>query len=220
MCSSWRWRYCYCGNPAALRGSQRADFPCIWPDCYRHVVLPARRSAVGAVDPRRHDQLEAARHDRRHNVRAVSPAGTVLIALMPHALDRSLVLGVLFLRALPSTAAAVHRVSHPDRAGNVAGAVCAAMKIEPDGDGIHAVAIRLHVRHGTRRRRGRFGDVAGVRRVAAAVRPRPSATSVDWPMGGAKQVSVGDHRPWLDPDRGLHRVRRRPARRWCTASCT
>jgi solute carrier family 10 (sodium/bile acid cotransporter), member 7 len=51
--------------------------------------------------------------------------GTVLIALMPHALDRTLVLGVLFLCALPSTVQSSIALTSIAR-GNVAGAVCAA----------------------------------------------------------------------------------------------
>ena len=51
--------------------------------------------------------------------------GTALIALMPHALDRSLVLGVLFLCALPSTVQSSIALTSIAR-GNVAGAVCAA----------------------------------------------------------------------------------------------
>jgi sodium/bile acid cotransporter 7 len=51
--------------------------------------------------------------------------GTALIALMPHALDRSLVMGVLFLCALPSTVQSSIALTSIAR-GNVAGAVCAA----------------------------------------------------------------------------------------------
>jgi solute carrier family 10 (sodium/bile acid cotransporter), member 7 len=51
--------------------------------------------------------------------------GTALIALMPHALDRTLVLGVLFLCALPSTVQSSIALTSIAR-GNVAGAVCAA----------------------------------------------------------------------------------------------
>lgn len=51
--------------------------------------------------------------------------GTALIALMPHALDRTLVLGVLFLCALPSTVQSSIALTSIAQ-GNVAGAVCAA----------------------------------------------------------------------------------------------
>ena len=51
--------------------------------------------------------------------------GTALIALMPHALDHALVLGVLFLCALPSTVQSSIALTSIAR-GNVAGAVCAA----------------------------------------------------------------------------------------------
>jgi sodium/bile acid cotransporter 7 len=51
--------------------------------------------------------------------------GTILIALLPHALDRTLVLGVLFLCALPSTVQSSIALTSIAR-GNVAGAVCAA----------------------------------------------------------------------------------------------
>jgi sodium/bile acid cotransporter 7 len=51
--------------------------------------------------------------------------GSVLIALMPHALDRTLLLGVLFLCALPSTVQSSIALTSMAR-GNVAGAVCAA----------------------------------------------------------------------------------------------
>jgi sodium/bile acid cotransporter 7 len=51
--------------------------------------------------------------------------GTALIALIPHALDRTLVLGVLFLCALPSTVQSSIALTSIAR-GNVAGAVCAA----------------------------------------------------------------------------------------------
>ena len=51
--------------------------------------------------------------------------GTVLIELMPHALSRTLVLGVLFLCALPSTVQSSIALTSIAR-GNVAGAVCAA----------------------------------------------------------------------------------------------
>jgi solute carrier family 10 (sodium/bile acid cotransporter), member 7 len=51
--------------------------------------------------------------------------GTALIALVPHALDRTLVLGVLFLCALPSTVQSSIALTSIAR-GNVAGAVCAA----------------------------------------------------------------------------------------------
>lgn len=51
--------------------------------------------------------------------------GSALIALIPHALDRTLVLGVLFLAALPSTVQSSIALTSIAR-GNVAGAVCAA----------------------------------------------------------------------------------------------
>ncbi|HEY2618419.1 MAG TPA: bile acid:sodium symporter family protein [Acetobacteraceae bacterium] len=51
--------------------------------------------------------------------------GTALIAMMPHALDRTLVLGVLFLCALPSTVQSSIALTSIAQ-GNVAGAVCAA----------------------------------------------------------------------------------------------
>jgi sodium/bile acid cotransporter 7 len=51
--------------------------------------------------------------------------GTAFIALMPHALDRTLVLGMLFLCALPSTVQSSIALTSIAR-GNVAGAVCAA----------------------------------------------------------------------------------------------
>jgi sodium/bile acid cotransporter 7 len=51
--------------------------------------------------------------------------GTALIALLPHALDRTLVLGVLFLCALPSTVQSSIALTSIAQ-GNVAGAVCAA----------------------------------------------------------------------------------------------
>ena len=51
--------------------------------------------------------------------------GTALIALMPHALDRTLVLGVLFLCALPSTVQSSIALTSIAQ-GNVAGVVCAA----------------------------------------------------------------------------------------------
>jgi sodium/bile acid cotransporter 7 len=51
--------------------------------------------------------------------------GSLLIALMPHALDRTLVLGVLFLCALPSTVQSSIALTSIAQ-GNVAGAVCAA----------------------------------------------------------------------------------------------
>jgi sodium/bile acid cotransporter 7 len=51
--------------------------------------------------------------------------GTALIALMPRALDRTLVLGVLFLCALPSTVQSSIALTSIAR-GNVPGAVCAA----------------------------------------------------------------------------------------------
>ena len=133
--------------------------------------------------------------------------GTALIALMPHALDRTLVLGVLFLCALPSTVQSSIALTSIAR-GNVAGAVCAATASSLIGHGVHAAAVRLHVAR-ARRRRGCLQHVAGVRPTAAAVRRRPSAAAVDRPMGGAQQVAAGDHRPRLDPAGGLHRVQRR-----------
>ena len=51
--------------------------------------------------------------------------GSVLMALAPHALDRTLVLGVLFLCALPSTVQSSIALTSIAQ-GNVAGAVCAA----------------------------------------------------------------------------------------------
>ncbi len=51
--------------------------------------------------------------------------GAALIALMPRALDRTLVLGVLFLCALPSTVQSSIALTSIAK-GNVAGAVCAA----------------------------------------------------------------------------------------------
>jgi sodium/bile acid cotransporter 7 len=51
--------------------------------------------------------------------------GSLLIVLMPRALDRTLVLGVLFLCALPSTVQSSIALTSIAR-GNVAGAVCAA----------------------------------------------------------------------------------------------
>jgi sodium/bile acid cotransporter 7 len=51
--------------------------------------------------------------------------GTALIALAPHALNRTLVLGVLFLCALPSTVQSSIALTSIAQ-GNVAGAVCAA----------------------------------------------------------------------------------------------
>ena len=130
--------------------------------------------------------------------------GTALIALMPHALDRSLVLGVLFLCALPSTVQSSIALTSIAR-GNVAGAVCAATASSLMGMVFTPLLFGFmsHVRGGG-------VDVSGMWQVfaaaAAAIRCRPSAASVDRPVGGAKQVSAGDHRPWLDPDRGLHRV--------------
>ncbi len=51
--------------------------------------------------------------------------GSVLVALMPHVLNRTLLLGVLFLCALPSTVQSSIALTSIAR-GNVAGAVCAA----------------------------------------------------------------------------------------------
>lgn len=51
--------------------------------------------------------------------------GSVLIALVPHALDRTLAVGVLFLCALPSSVQSSIALTAIAR-GNVAGAVCAA----------------------------------------------------------------------------------------------
>ena len=51
--------------------------------------------------------------------------GSVLVALMPHILERTLLLGVLFLCALPSTVQSSIALTSIAR-GNVAGAVCAA----------------------------------------------------------------------------------------------
>jgi sodium/bile acid cotransporter 7 len=51
--------------------------------------------------------------------------GSVLVALMPHVLTRTLLLGVLFLCALPSTVQSSIALTSIAR-GNVAGAVCAA----------------------------------------------------------------------------------------------
>ena len=51
--------------------------------------------------------------------------GSVLVELMPHVLDRTLVLGVLFLCALPSTVQSSIALTSIAQ-GNVAGAVCAA----------------------------------------------------------------------------------------------
>ena len=127
------------------------------------------------VDPRRHDQLEAARHDRRHNLRAVSPAGNGA-----HCADAACTGPLAGVgRAVPVRSAihraVVHRVDL-DRAGQRGRGGLRGNGIEPDGDGVHAVAVRLHVAC-TRRRRGGLGDVAGVRRAAAAIRPRPSAAA-------------------------------------------
>ena len=51
--------------------------------------------------------------------------GSVLVELMPHVLDRTLILGVLFLCALPSTVQSSIALTSIAQ-GNVAGAVCAA----------------------------------------------------------------------------------------------
>jgi sodium/bile acid cotransporter 7 len=51
--------------------------------------------------------------------------GSVLVALLPHVLERTLLLGVLFLCALPSTVQSSIALTSIAR-GNVAGAVCAA----------------------------------------------------------------------------------------------
>ena len=63
--------HCHSGDLAALPGNRRADLPRTRRCRHRHDVLPARRASVARGGPRRHDQLETARRDRRHDLRAV-----------------------------------------------------------------------------------------------------------------------------------------------------
>jgi solute carrier family 10 (sodium/bile acid cotransporter), member 7 len=87
--------------------------------------------------------------------------GTALIASMPRALDRTLVLGVLFLCALPSTVQSSIALTSIAR-GNVAGAVCAATASSLLGMVVTPVlfSFMAHARGGTVDVSGMWGVLA------------------------------------------------------------